>query len=406
MTRRSSAARGALALGFTVALCFQLVRSIYLDAYDLPGTRVDLAGYAIAQVLGGMLLFDALRHRRLVLSAIIVALLLIIYIAVIAFLTAPFLSPLDLMLSRFGVLNWYLLGLGFAGAIAAYSLQFNTVALQKIRHGFLFLLISIGAIGVSLSIDFLKNPLPTISYQAAANGLMILLLILYLSIEILWPKRVPALVLGALTFFGTFFVAGVALLQSTSIVAFWACLLALIIARVFQGRSWFARSATIVLSVILIAWFLNSDFSEALVFQTRFGGVFNAGDYYFNSLENRLGLLPTFYDQFAISPWFGNYSAELLSGAGVGNYLHSLPLSFLTHTGVLGMTLAAIAILLSFLEHPIERRRPLVWSILPVVLLFVLALGTLFTFMTWSVFWFVLGALSVRRVTLPWGQSR
>ena len=81
--------------------------------------------------------------------------------------------------------------------------------------------------------------------------------------------------------------------------------------------------------------------------ETRFGGLFTSQSPYaeFTSLDSRLEILSGFYRQFSVSPILEIFKQKLFPGAGAGYYLHSLPLSFLTHTGLIGFLLVLTSII-------------------------------------------------------------
>ena len=130
---------------------------------------------------------------------------------------------------------------------------------------------------------------------------------------------------------------------------------------------------------------------------TRFREVFEVDTLLeFSSLSTRLDTLAHFPNQFSVSPIFGHFEAEVKAGPGRGYYMHSLPLSFLTHTGVVGTSLVVCIVGYSLtrrlrLSHRDHCDIMLVWLFAVIV-----GLGTISTFMTWSVFWFFLGLLVVR----------
>jgi O-antigen ligase len=121
--------------------------------------------------------------------------------------------------------------------------------------------------------------------------------------------------------------------------------------------------------------------------------VFFEGGGELSSVTGRQSLISTFWNQFSVSPIFGHFEAELVSGIGYGWYLHSLPLSFLTHTGIIGFGLI-VAILLILLHSRLQRLQIYPWERRQALLmLLILGLATFTTFMTWPVFWFMLGVM-------------
>ena len=143
------------------------------------------------------------------------------------------------------------------------------------------------------------------------------------------------------------------------------------------------------------ALFANSELLERLGTETRFVAVWEGGQ--LRSIESRLEILPSFGLQFGVAPILGHSEAELVSDVGEGQYLHSIVLSFLTHTGVVG-TAIFIFVLWRHLVGASQRGwlEGLTTSALWLLAMSV-ALGSFMTFYTWPILWFLLGLTSLRK---------
>ncbi|WP_415886965.1 hypothetical protein ACMXYO_02925 [Neptuniibacter sp. QD37_6] len=143
--------------------------------------------------------------------------------------------------------------------------------------------------------------------------------------------------------------------------------------------------------VLMLASYLNVDLG-----MTRLGG-FGSGE--ISSIASRLALLDNFIVHFSFSPLLGNMNVDCLT-TGCGSYVHSLPATLLTHTGLIGFFLFVFYLCCAYLERLKDRKCEMKGVLLAArfesfqnVLFFttVLLLGVLATFFTWSILWFALG---------------
>ena len=386
--RGSVSLYGALAVAYVFILIVQLYRSITIDTYGLIGTRFDLLGYGICLGLGVLLILRAGSNRRLMLDVLLLSVLLVTYIAVIVTYTAQATSLLAFLVSRYGILTWLLLGAGTAAAASYIPLPAGTIQARRQRALFIVAALIIAGLLAFFSINYLASPVFTLSYQSIADNLIITLLILMVFTQILWAGRVPLPVAIGLIVIGTLAVTAVARMQSTSVVGFWVAGLVVYFWSVLTKLPMKYRVLALVTVAIGTALFLSSDIFTQTFEKTRFAELRERG--HLSSLDGRLALLADFGRQFAVSPIFGNFSAEIRAGSGIGNYPHTL-LSFLTHTGVIGTGfLGVILFLICSRRFPLRRlTQPDFQQLLFLGL--VIGLGTTYTFMTWSVFWFMLG---------------
>ena len=133
--------------------------------------------------------------------------------------------------------------------------------------------------------------------------------------------------------------------------------------------------------------------------------IFGFGEGSVSSIESRMALVQEgFLQQFNGAPFFGNASAELLWGAE-GQYMHSILLYALTHTGVVGLLLFLMALAVSLTEAMgsgyrigIVNCRSLenytIIRFLDIVLFgLVFVVGVLTSSLLWAQLWFAFGFL-------------
>lgn len=401
--RGSLSLYGTLAVAYVFVLLAQLCRSIMIDTYGLTGTRLDLIGYAICQAIGLLLILRAATNRRLMPDVLILSVLLITYITIIVTYTAQNTSLLAFLVSRYGILTWLMLGAGTAAAASYIHLPLGSPQARMQRGLFLLAVLLIAAILAFFSIRYLADPVFTISYQSVADNLVVILLILMIFSQILWGGRVPLPIVIGLIVLGTLVVTAVARMQSTSIVGFWLAGLVVYFWSALSKLPMKYKILAIITVAIGTILFLSSDLFNQTFEKTRFAELREGG--HLSSIEGRLSLLADFGRQFAVSPIFGNFSAEIISGSGIGNYPHTL-LSFLTHTGLIGTTLLGLVLFLIYSRRlPLRRLgSPDFQQVLFMTL--ILGLGTAYTFLTWSVFWFMLGFMCKMPISKVRGPAR
>lgn len=383
------------ALTWLGLMCYQLVRSMEIDAYELSQSHFDLLGFWVAFILSIILGLRLHKLGLMMVAPTLLVICLITYIAFIVFITAPSKSLIGLLFSRYGLFMWFVLGLGFASVLAILQ-KTNDEPRRWVRRAILTTIacFSLPALFFAQSIIF--SPVITLSYQAVASSATIFMLIIAAVLIIVWGKNLSLTISFLFIGLATSLVAAVVLLQSTSIVAFWIGLLAIFFIMKTAGSNIIGKLVILIVLFLFFNSAIQSDIYEIITTTTRFSAFeMRGGD--FTSATSRLAILDTFWNQFAISPIFGHFEAELISGAGDGFYVHSLPLSFLTHTGIIGSGIVIVILLMQLRSRKIKKNIMDPTEIyIKLLMLVVLVLGTVSVFMTWNVFWFMLGCMCRR----------
>jgi hypothetical protein len=394
-----------LAMTWFALVAVQLVRSMRIDAYELSQSQVDLLGYWLSFVMSMALGLRLFRMGRLMMYPVILTSLLIVHMTIVRVITAPAEDVVSFLLSRYGLVMWFVLGIGFAAVLDIFQPFRVWPHGSAVKAALLVVIGSVTVPALSLAQEIILSPVETASYQAVASSLSIYLIVIGTILVSVWGKSLPLPVLLAYVGLTAVLISAVALLQSTSIVALG---LGLIVCFFY----WTGRYGTNLTRFVITAAFLGgvvvfaqSEFFEDVVMLTRFSAL-ATGYELFTSVTSRLELLSTFRDQFAVSPIFGHFQAEIVSGAGEGNYVHSLPLSFLTHTGIIGTGILSVILIFLFRSRRSTRKGlNASESFMNLLMWLVLALGAISTFITWSVFWFMLGLLC-RRPLIDMGNER
>lgn len=154
-----------------------------------------------------------------------------------------------------------------------------------------------------------------------------------------------------------------------------------------------------LISFVLFIWFV-ANFLDIDLSMTRLGG-FGSGQ--ISSVDSRLNLLDNFVIHFSNSPILGDMTVDCLT-TGCGSYVHSLPASLLTHTGLVGSVLFFAFLVLIFKERFSSgvcagQETLLSLNIINIYsflnLLFIIAIASIANFFSWAVLWFSLGLFSL-----------
>lgn len=390
-----------LAIAFYLIFSLQLARSLELDAFQQSGTRIDILGFWVSLILSIALALKFILKKALH-SFVILAIIILIGYVTLVFTFTDSRTPIEaFLISRHGILMWFLLGVGAGATLAVFA----NLADSRMKYNYRWLISGIMIITLTnaamIALDYLAQPVFTESYQPASGNAIVLLVINFLILEALWPRANPKILVVALGVTAINLTAAIALMQSTLIVLFGGIFLLMLAKRAIQ-QSRHPVILTILLAGTLLGLLVG--FEEeffSIVERTRFVEFLGIGDG-FSPVNNRIDLLANFYEQFRVSPIFGHYNVENIVYTGQGLYVHSLPLSFLTHTGMIGFSLFMVVVVsLFWAKFKIIGSAGEVNRDIISLLFLLLIIGSVATFFTWSVFWFILGVAAVKVKNTP-----
>lgn len=383
---------------FYVILALQLIHIIKANAYGSSLSALDLLGYLMALPMSTILGLRLLIQGKLHVIPVYLVIVFIFYIALVMVVTAPDRDLLSYFISLSGLLPWYIIGVGVGGMLVVFRQARDSKYAGMAKWLFIFASLVASADFVPFALNYLALPLHTLYYQSAAANAAVLLIIAICCIEVLWGRKKSIPVMASYLILGNVLAATVISMQSTSMGAIWLGLVVVSFWQLFWDSRLLSKLVLVFGLVVGIVFFMQTPAYEYIIRHTRYAELTEGGGLNeFSSLTSRFEILASFGDQFAVSPIWGHFEAEVKAGAGEGRYIHSLPLSFLTHTGLVGFTFISIILFLLLRRRTFPRK-----DVDPSELQFgrymlvILALGSLTTFMTWSVLWFMMGLLSVR----------
>ncbi|MBS0213868.1 MAG: hypothetical protein JSR26_11940 [Proteobacteria bacterium] len=388
-----------ISLLYLAALAYQISVNCGLVIENRASTHGDLYGFALTTGLTFLMALQRRARNIIRLRQLLYFLCFFIYLAVIASLTAD-VDLISLFFSSYGIITWLLMGGGTALAIYAIERRVESVGKAAVRWQrvtFIFPLLMLGGTVFSL-LGFTINPNMVESYQYAGSNATVLLFTCLVAAS-RWSSngggniRFMLQVIGILVL-GTSLSYMVGMMNSTSIVLVWL-LLAAAYLRYAGSRLGYGSGAVLIVMVLFGAvLFFKADIFTEFLEKTRFRGI-EGGNYNISSVSSRIDLLPTFFRQFKVAPLIGDYKAEVEAGFFPGDYVHSLPLSLLTHTGIIGFCLFSIS-LFNLLRRS-KVAATINWMSFPRHAFWVLLLvACLTTFFNWLPLWFAIGYFLIR----------
>lgn len=388
---------------YLVALAMQLSMNIELVASDRAGTRIDLLGFVAMMSTGLVLAINEFGRGTLRARPTLYFVAFGLYIAMVIAFTSDS-QLIAVFLSKYGILTWAL-----GGSFAALAINAISRRLLRSPGGFglwRLLVHSLPATMLCIVLfplrGYMANPVPIESYQfAAANATVLCIVVLIAAAQWAPAKAGLAFLIEGVILLGlgTIVAYLVSRMDSMSIVLVWTILAVLYVRT--SGAKLPARNAILFVSILMAGAVgsLGTGAFADLVENTRFRELAQ-GNLNISSLASRLDLLPTFWSQFRISPLVGHFEAEVMAGYLPGEYVHSLPLSLLTHAGVIGTLIFAAAtfstIRTSVADSDAQGLRRPERALVRHIFLGILSVAAMTTFFLWIPFWFMVGFLLLR----------
>jgi hypothetical protein len=379
-----------LAVGFFAAFVWQINTSITVDAYELRASRRELMGFvAMAAFMAPYLFMNRFWESLKPVAVTFTGLFLIHLFAILLSSGLPVVPP---FISRHGLVCWIVVG-GMARIAVEELVRFARATPTPLLAFALGTLAALTPLIPALSLNqYALEVRSIIGYQSIA-GLAITLILTCLILlqgllqneQLARNRPIAALLMGSFFLSSLLLTYYVALTQSTAIVAVW---LAATAAWLFPNMRLSSITSTVILlGSIALIWYLTADFIVGdLKTKTRFRQVLE-GEWVISSIQHRFQLLSVFWEQWMVSPIFGDYKSDSKT-FGKGLYVHSLPLSLLTHTGLIGFSLFGICLFDLFRGRKFTLRNPpLDLACFIISLLF----ASVATFFTWSPLWFFIG---------------
>jgi hypothetical protein len=376
-------------------LAFQLGQIAFLDSREMSLSRINQLIFAILFFFGFMLIILNSKIVMINYNALFIFLFFLTQISFVFFIK----NNIDLLafsFSRHSALLWFLVGL--FSSVALFNL-YNHFSESKKKYqssylSVLFLLIFCIFVMNLYGFSILGDIFLGISYQpaGAAGAKLIFLSQLIFIIFLGANSKYKYFTYFLITLFAFPLVAGLFISGSALILAFFitnslALLAAIVDLRPFKS----ATKLSFFLFFLILIFLYSLEILGELFFGTRLEGI-QYGIFEIESVNSRISRFNDFFVQFAVDPFIGNYDSHEIAGSGEGWYMHSVFLSLLSHSGILGFLIFSVGFIYTLIwQFNFSRNGNFVayylfWSLIAVFLL-----GSVVAFFTWTPLWFILG---------------
>lgn len=384
-----------------------------LDLYKIEANPMNLMGFVFTHLFGSLLLISQIRNKILVNKSLILCISLLILISLRIVIDTNLINFIKVCFYKYGIINYFILGCEFS--FASIIIRENLIK-EKINFFSNFIIIFSFIYSLYISIKFLAfdfNDFLLFGFykETANNAYIIGLILISFKTFLIDSKNKLIKNLSILTVFNLSIVCFIT--GSTMIVIFFAFLLTNFIKNQPLCKLEFKKfyKSYIFFNLIYFSLFLilsfyinpeNNDYSVENSFLIKNNSRLNMtyiDDFgnFFSPITSRLLILTTFFRQFSINPFVGDWQAEIISGYGEGYYIHSILLSSLTHLGIVGFGLVFTIIIRTFKNFKnLEISKMSQENFLFLNFLLVTILGTFFQFLTFMPFWFLMGIVNLR----------
>lgn len=303
------------------------------------------------------------------------------------------------ILPLYGIVTWYLLGISFGLSIQVIRKNIRLLSKREKKVLAWFPVLCLISLLYLLS-EYGDSPYRISSYQFPAMNAIVLMAIStlwfssFIDLNGQYDNKITLIPINVFLVLGTILSIYIMFMNSTAIAAVWIMFILLIL----WHFGVIGKSVTSVFvytcTIFLVAYFLlEYGLVDNISEQTRFKQLVDSSIFQLSSVATRLELLPLFESQFSVNPILGSMQAEIDAGYQEGSYIHSLILSSLTHTGVVGFAILLGAILTTIFSK--DSGISYVCDKYVYILIFLCA--SLFAFFTWIPFWFMSGYMTVNR---------
>jgi len=397
-SKRASSEQEFFVYLFCLVIYLAINRTLYQQLDPGGGSRLDLLGYWSCLLVGIFLSSVAYRHHLVNRKAVHLYALYAFYLMTIVFSTGSDVSLLGFTISRNGVVLWAIIGFAVGVALRFIALNRESVRVSWIHT--VTAVMHLGLIGQTMN-EILSDRMvlrESLSYQYSASLLTILFVIVTAWNLFAYNGRPPSASIMVLVPTGAVLATTVAKSGSVAVVPLWLGVIATYALVVTNGAQRHGRRFVFLCFVLASFWILiQSSFFRSLLTETKYATLFSGGGS-LSSVSSRRALVATFGRQFAVDPVVGNFRAEEIAGLQPGEWVHSLILSSLTHTGIVGSILLLFLVTTCVRVRSSWRNLPTGERYLQLLSVPIFVYGVMAVFLTWIVFWFLLGLLASRPV--------
>lgn len=375
---------------FQLMFAFLILLQV-LDSTISPQAYVfSLSVGVLTLLLATYLVYQAIYFRKVLVPIFLTALIFALYAALVASATSEF-NGTRLLVSRYGMIVWLLLGM--AVAFSAWVEESAGQAPGRILLGRRVAYVAFFTLPI---IVYLDEPDPLMYQDVAFWAGIALISMLYAMFrgKDFNPLYFPVFMLISVCVYIIF------KFGSKLFILIWACYLSMFFSIIFAKFMLDKRRYALIIFLILSSFL----FGTIVLYYTReYIGVEYIPE--LSSIISRVSLWSYFVEQFQVAPLTGSFSSEIIAGPGRGYYQHSVLLSTLTHTGIIGGSLLFLLLSMIILKENLLNFSSIYRINVSSMFFTVILVGGVSSFFTWPPLWFLLGLLCVSSIP-PIGRQR
>ena len=386
-----------------------------LDLYKVESGILQLLGFVITHCLGLVLIHKSIKKNLLNNKNFILCLVLLSFICIRIFIDTDFNNLLKVCFYKYGIINYFILGSEFFVAIKILRKSLNYKYLKSIINDFsVFLILVSYAFSTFLTIKFLALDLSIEFkygyYQVLAdNTYVIAIILIALQNFVCSTQKKYWKIISYSTIFNLLLTS--AIVGSTVVFLYVISIIIIDIKiqeiRILNIKKVINQNLKYLLGLIFLSFLIILIILFMSKIDQNIEGFSLPKNFLFwnNSRLNytylitpklflapiysRIEIIRTFPEQFSVNPFLGNWNAEFISGFGDGFYIHSLILSSLTHTGIVGFVFLGTILFRDFRIFRDNLRSHGKFFLMNLLSLFIL--GSFIKFITFMPFWFLIG---------------
>ena len=379
--------------------CQQLIQFIY-DSKNVSMPLFLLFGYLACEIITFYFILKYSSNLLLNLLKNVPLVCFISYVSFLIFSSGHIKEFIGLFIYKDGILNWLFLGIGLFYILSILKKLINLKHYFKFKNFLKYYFLSLFIIYLIYSFIYLftfedSNAL----YQRMSINVYLSFLIILPILKTIYIKKdffKPLLLLLSMILIITYLNL---FSRSTATIVYWISIS--LFSNVPINIFYFKNSVKLLFgSFISLFVFLNvlkilqlNQISINGSTQERISALIERDIDSFSPLMSRVEILKYFPRQFNLSPLFGIWSPERIAGPGEGFYMHSMILSVITHTGILGTALFLFFILQIFYPRIYYLKKDLnnINSIMILQFFGVFMIANISYFFNFPPFWFLIG---------------
>tara|TARA_Y100001978_G_scaffold199087_1_gene212729 strand:+ start:19888 stop:21150 length:1263 start_codon:yes stop_codon:yes gene_type:complete len=343
-----------LACVFIILITSNQFLQLIFDSFKIKFPIYLLTGYLFCHLIGFYFLkinFYILK-KKLIQNRYII--FFIIYSSLLCIFSGGLKEFIGYYIFKDGLINWFLIGNYLFFIISTFVESKDSLIFKRIKKIFLFYFIILGISYIFYGLYFIDvyqylNGRP---YQRMSINFYINFLIIFPIFKIFFNTNKYRILLFAfysialiVTYINIIALSNAAPFYYLSLIFCSVIPVDFYSFRIFLKYIFYSVVSLLGFILLSNSFTQGTSIFEDIIYENRFGNTLNLDFQNVKPFTSRLDIIKDFPNQFMVSPIFGGWYPEIKSGIGLGYYAHSMLLSIITHTGIVGLSLFLFGIL-------------------------------------------------------------